>query len=387
MKRELGPARAIASSASSSAAAVGADRAEARRAAAELERSAPRCRPGRCRARRRARRSASGRAVAHERHRPRQDRGVGLGVRAAADADQGLADHVVDARTAPSRSRSRRGSSRARGRRGRARPRSWSSAVAISSAPRSAVIARDRVGERRVERVGAVGEGVHRAGPQLGLGLAGHRLGVGDHEAAGGPAPSTRSSAPAGSRWIAGHLGARERRRDRRHLGAGDRGDRLRGVDHPAAAEGDQAVAPDRVEQRRRRLGHLRRTGPRGPAPPRRRASAPPPSARGGASAARTTRSRARRSSSAARRAAARGGRRPCAPRRATNGSSARFTPLRVVGARVDDRPQVRLDLGRRCSKSGGSESFSPRCSSGSSTVKPGPSVAISKSTPLGSRK
>src|SRR5215203_3125657 len=41
----------------------------------------------------------------------------------------------------------------------------------------------------------------------------------------------------------------------------------------------------------------------------------------------------------------------------------------------------------RRCSKSGGSESFSPRLSTGSSTVKPGPSVAISKSTPLGSRK
>src|SRR5436853_1957727 len=41
----------------------------------------------------------------------------------------------------------------------------------------------------------------------------------------------------------------------------------------------------------------------------------------------------------------------------------------------------------RRCSKSGGSESFSPRLSTGSSTVNPGPSVAISKSTPLGSRK
>ena len=41
----------------------------------------------------------------------------------------------------------------------------------------------------------------------------------------------------------------------------------------------------------------------------------------------------------------------------------------------------------RRCSKSGGSDSRSPRCSSGSSVVKPGPSVAISNRTPLGSRK
>jgi hypothetical protein len=41
----------------------------------------------------------------------------------------------------------------------------------------------------------------------------------------------------------------------------------------------------------------------------------------------------------------------------------------------------------RRCSNAGGSESRSPRCSSCSSAVNPGPSVAISNSTPLGSRK
>ena len=39
------------------------------------------------------------------------------------------------------------------------------------------------------------------------------------------------------------------------------------------------------------------------------------------------------------------------------------------------------------CSNRGGSTSFSPRCSGSSSVVKPGPSVAISNSTPLGSRK
>jgi hypothetical protein len=41
----------------------------------------------------------------------------------------------------------------------------------------------------------------------------------------------------------------------------------------------------------------------------------------------------------------------------------------------------------RRCSKSGGRISFSPRWAGASSVAKPGPSVAISKSTPLGSRK
>ena len=41
----------------------------------------------------------------------------------------------------------------------------------------------------------------------------------------------------------------------------------------------------------------------------------------------------------------------------------------------------------RRCSNAGGRESRSPRCSRGSSVVKPGPIVAISNRTPLGSRK
>src|ERR1700694_318115 len=41
----------------------------------------------------------------------------------------------------------------------------------------------------------------------------------------------------------------------------------------------------------------------------------------------------------------------------------------------------------RRYSNAGGSEMRSPRCSFGSSVAKPGPTVAISNSTPLGSRK
>ena len=42
---------------------------------------------------------------------------------------------------------------------------------------------------------------------------------------------------------------------------------------------------------------------------------------------------------------------------------------------------------GRRCSNAGGSTSDSPSCSGSSSIEKPGPSVASSNSTPLGSRK
>ncbi len=41
----------------------------------------------------------------------------------------------------------------------------------------------------------------------------------------------------------------------------------------------------------------------------------------------------------------------------------------------------------RRCSNAGGSESRSPRWAGSSSVAKPGPIVAISKRTPLGSRK
>ena len=50
-------------------------------------------------------------------------------------------------------------------------------------------------------------------------------------------------------------------------------------------------------------------------------------------------------------------------------------------------RRQRRLDLLAQVIDCSVSDSFSPRCSSGSSTVKPGPRVAISDSTPDGSRK
>ena len=57
-------------------------------------------------------------------------------------------------------------------------------------------------------------------------------------------------------------------------------------------------------------------------------------------------------------------------------------------GPRARQRREPRLELRRGAARSaGGSESRSPSVSSGSSVVKPGPIVAISNRTPLGSRK
>ena len=82
---------------------------------------------------------AVGGAGGHEGHRPGQDRGVGLGVGAAADADQGLADDVVEGEhagvdrvAAEDRAEGEGGAVALGG--------SSSSEVAISSAPRRAVI-------------------------------------------------------------------------------------------------------------------------------------------------------------------------------------------------------------------------------------------------------
>ena len=227
-----------------------------------------------------------------------------------------------------------------------------------------------------------MGEGVHRAGPQPRLGQAGHRPEIGDHQVGA----HERGDAVLGARRQAvdpGHLRARERRRDRRHRGAGDGGDRLGGVDHAAAAEGDEARrAGGRVEQRRRDVRHLARGhlvhrvggGDRG---------------RGFRRAARSVRAATKESKpcSASSSGTSSGGpspKRTVRPAsRQTNGPLGRGHVLRglTTGRRFGSTS------GRMCSKSGGSESFSPRCSSGSSTVKPGPSVAISKRTPLGSRK
>ena len=62
-------------------------------------------------------------------------------------------------------------------------------------------------------------------------------------------------------------------------------------------------------------------------------------------------------------------------------------TWIRAPEATRLQRLQARLDLRRGASRNGGSESFSPSVSSGSSAAKPGPSVAISNRMPFGSRK
>ena len=213
----------------------------------------------------------------HEGHRPGQDRGVRLRVGAAADPDQRLADHVVDGEHRRSRSRSRRGSSR-----GPAQPRSrslgsWSSERGDQLGAAQGRHPGDRVGERRVERIGAVGEGVHRAGPQLRLGLAGHRVGIGDHQRR--PDQATRPlSAPAGRRWMPGHLRPRHRGRDRGDAGAADRGDRLRGIDRRGRPRRRRGDAPDAdTEQRGGGLGNTARGHLVDGARPRRPAPARPP--------------------------------------------------------------------------------------------------------------
>ena len=67
---------------------------------------------------------------------------------------------------------------------------------------------------------------------------------------------SSASSAPAGMRWKRRHRRARERRGDRRAGKPVGAGDRLRGVDHPAAAEGHERPALRRPAQRRGGLWH-----------------------------------------------------------------------------------------------------------------------------------
>ncbi len=161
-----------------------------------------------------------------------------LGVGAAADADQGLADDVVeeegagvDRVAAEDRAEARAARSRSRG------VFVEGGGDQLGAAQRGH--ARDRVGEGGVEGVGAVGEGVHRAGPQLGLGLARSSPRVGDYEHRADERPDPLLSA--GRQTVdAGHLGSRHRRRDRRDCGARHRGDRLGGVDRAAAAKRDK---------------------------------------------------------------------------------------------------------------------------------------------------
>ena len=276
---------------------------------------------------------------------------------------------VVEAEQRRSRSRSRRGSSPS----ARA-PRSRDRRLLVERGGDQLGAAqrghpRDRVGERRVERVGAVGEGVHRAGPQLRLGLAGHRLRVGDHQRRAHQRPTRGPRRPAGRRWMP-------------VISAPDIVVGIAATRAPVTAAIAFAVsitrpppratrrgASDRVEQRGGGLGHPRRAatsctaaGGARPAPARRRArrgvlSSSKDSMPCSASSSRRLRRRRRR------------GRRRRARRPARR---SRRSPGRAVRGLTTGR-RFGSTSARRCSKSGGSESFSPRCSSGSSTVKPGP--------------
>jgi hypothetical protein len=72
--------------------------------------------------------------------------------------------------------------------------------------------------------------------------------------------------------------------------------------------------------------------------------------------------------------------------RRTATGTE-RAQPVRAQGRGLGSGVRTGSSCARRCSKAGGRTSASPRCSGSSSTAKPGPFVAISKRTPLGSRK
>ena len=319
-----------------------------------------------------------------------QDRRVGLRVRGAADADQGLADHVVEAelggvdRVAAEQRAERQVRALAGG--GVLVERGGDQLGAAQRRHH-----RDRVGERRVERVGAVGEGVHRAGPQLRLGLARHRLGVGDHQARPDHRPRTRSSAPAGRRWIAvisapdivvGIAATVAPLTEASALATSITLPPPRATS--AVAVGSSASRLRRPSTALRRPRRGREPAPAGP----RARSAPRPPAR--PPGQRPRRAQQREGDEVA---ALDQLRRPLQPVGAEDDGSAGVLPDEVAAHYSGSERGFLTGLrfgstsARRCSKSGGSESFSPRCSSGSSTVKPGPIVAISKRTPLGSRK
>src|SRR5206468_2892794 len=66
---------------------------------------------------------------------------------------------------------------------------------------------------------------------------------------------------------------------------------------------------------------------------------------------------------------------------------SSHAATVSYVGANVAGSGEPTWYTAYQCAPPGGSDSDSPSVSNGSSAVKPGPIVAISNSTPLGSRK
>ncbi len=271
-----GPARGGVRSSSGRSAAASA---HASSAAASTPSSAQPRRPGAARtgprrARRDRRPSASpsrshprGEAPGERAERVRQHDRVGRAVADAGEPHERLGEHVVqavDGRVDRVAGQQRR---RAPARRGPARR---SRAEGAGDQPRRLERGqrRDRVGARRARPLGGVPERVQRARGQLGLRLGGRQRGVVDDDRAGARWRRPRArrrrcrctrviSAPESVVGIAiARAAPREARRER-----------LRDVDHAAAAERDDAVVRDRARAARRPARRPARARPRAPPP------------------------------------------------------------------------------------------------------------------------
>ena len=220
-------------------------------------RSARAGRPASCPAPARARSSACPARGISASIAARQHRRVGLGVRDPQLAHQRLADDVVEAE----QRRVERVGAEDRAERERRRvalgalacraPSRSASRRAARPSPRPGWRAACRASRRRAR---ARSSRSPAAAPRAGRPSAAGRRAR--------PAGRTRPSAaswPSGSRWIRVISAPGERRRQRRDPAAADRGDRLRDVDHPPAAERDQ------VGRRRRRRSARAATSFTGP--------------------------------------------------------------------------------------------------------------------------
>jgi Glycosyl transferase family 2 len=169
--------------------------------------------------------------------RVREDRRVRLSMRDPQLADEALTDHVVKAE----QRRVDRVAAEDRPEREHRRVALIPFGVQrLGDQPRAAEGRHlgDRVGERRVQRVGAVSEGVHRRRAQPLLGQGDHQRRVGEDHVR--PHEAVARLVALGEAVDARHLCARERRRQRRHPAAAHGDDRLGDVDHPPAADRDE---------------------------------------------------------------------------------------------------------------------------------------------------
>ena len=187
-------------------------------------------------------------------HRQRQQGRVGLGVGDAADPHRGLAEHVMQRDAGASRWRARTAA------RPRRRPSGHAPPAGGRGRRRSAARPRGPSAREVSSAIGVKSESAPCASAFIAVARSSGSgrlvIASGSASTSEGRTPAT-PSCPAGSRWIAVIGGAREGCRDRGDLPSPDGGDRLRGVDHPAAAEARPGA------RSRRRRGSPRR--PRGP--------------------------------------------------------------------------------------------------------------------------